>query len=77
MTKRTKVKWTDQELLALEEGMRQHGKQWTIIKRNYGKKGQALENRSAAKLKDKARCEHNRRQRDGIEVGVFGIMDGQ
>lgn len=77
MTKRVKVMWTDRELLALEEGMRQHGKQWTTIKKNYGEKGQILENRSAAKLKDKARCEYHRRQRDGIEAGVFGIMDGQ
>ncbi|GBB93990.1 hypothetical protein RclHR1_02270014 [Rhizophagus clarus] len=75
VTKRNKVMWTDQELSALEDGMRRHGKQWSIIKSKYGKKGQILENRTASKLKDKARSEFTRRQRDGIETGVFGIME--
>jgi hypothetical protein len=75
MTKRIKNKWTNLELRALEEGMRQHGKQWATIKKNYGDKGQILEKRTAPNLKDKARSELNRRQRDGIEAGIFGIMD--
>ncbi|GET50967.1 hypothetical protein GLOIN_2v1589342 [Rhizophagus irregularis DAOM 181602=DAOM 197198] len=52
-TRSKRTKWTDEELDALEEGMRQYGKQWAAIKKNYGEKGQVLENRSAGQLKDK------------------------
>ena len=75
MTKRVKKMWTDQELDALEEGMRQYGKQWSVIKKKYGDKGQVLKHRTAIQLKDKARSEFVRRQRDHIETGVFGIME--
>jgi hypothetical protein len=62
-------------LHALEEGMRQYGKSWINIKRNYGNKGQVLERRTQTQLKDKARSEFVRRSRDGIELGSFEIMD--
>ncbi|GBC03356.1 hypothetical protein RclHR1_05090003 [Rhizophagus clarus] len=75
MMKRIKNMWTDEELRALEEGMRHYGKQWTTIKKIYGEEGQALENRTAIQLKDKARCEFNRRKRYCIDTGVFAIVE--
>lgn len=66
--------WDEQELNALEEGMRQYGKTWTNIKKHYGNKGQVLEHRTPTQIKDKARSEYAHRQRNGIDPGVFGIM---
>lgn len=60
---------------ALEEGIRQYGKSWANIKKNYGNDGQVLERRSQTQLKDKARSEFVRRSRDGIELGGFEIME--
>ncbi|RIA93170.1 hypothetical protein C1645_762996 [Glomus cerebriforme] len=74
MTKRVRNLWNEQEVRALEEGMRQYGKLWSNIKKNYGSKGQVLEHRTPVQLKDKARSELVRRQRENIEPGVFGIM---
>lgn len=73
-TKAKRIKWTDEELDALEDGMRQFGKQWSAIKKSYGEKGQVLENRSAGQLKDKARSELGRRKRENIDHGVFAII---
>jgi hypothetical protein len=67
--------WNKQELSALEKGMRKHGKAWASIKKDYGNKGQVLESRTQTQLKDKARSEFLRRLREGIEPGVFGIME--
>jgi hypothetical protein len=55
--------------------MRQYGKQWGTIKKCYGEKGQILENRNSAQLKDKARSEFNRRRRERIDTDVFAIID--
>ncbi|CAI2172417.1 14515_t:CDS:2 [Funneliformis geosporum] len=70
-----RVNWNDEELRALEEGMREHGKAWSKIERDYGGPGQVLERRKQGQLKDKARSEYNRRQKDNIELGVFGIFE--
>ncbi|GBC06981.1 hypothetical protein RclHR1_07180006 [Rhizophagus clarus] len=75
LSKRVKVQWNEQELHALEEGIRQYGKSWANIKRSYGCDGQVLERRSQTQLKDKARSEFVRRLRDGIDLGGFEIMD--
>ncbi|CAG8695325.1 3767_t:CDS:2, partial [Funneliformis mosseae] len=70
-----RVKWNDEELRTLEEGMREHGKAWSKIKRDYGGPGQVLERRRQGQLKDKARSEYERRQKDNIELGVFEIFE--
>ena len=55
--------------------MREYGKSWSKIKKSYGGPGQILERRNQGQLKDKARSEFDRRLKDKIELGVFGILE--
>ncbi|KAJ3089397.1 hypothetical protein HK102_006472 [Quaeritorhiza haematococci] len=62
--------WTNDELDALEEGMRRHGTQWAVILRD-DDLGRRLAGRSQVQLKDKARNEKKRRVNKGLPMGPF------
>ncbi|CAG8779072.1 24458_t:CDS:1, partial [Gigaspora rosea] len=60
--RRGRKKWTEDELKALEAGMREHGTSWSRIYEKYGNAHGVLCNRSQVQLKDKARNEKLRRK---------------
>ncbi|KAI7882612.1 hypothetical protein K492DRAFT_58613 [Lichtheimia hyalospora FSU 10163] len=57
--------WTDEEIAALDEGLRLYNKRWAFIKTRYPN---ALSNRTNVQLKDKARNVARQRQRDGVPL---------
>ncbi|KAJ3406563.1 hypothetical protein HDU80_010964 [Chytriomyces hyalinus] len=70
-----RMRWTDDEVAALEEGMREHGIRWTLIEQEYGLNGnRRLAGRDQVSLKDKARNEYQRRSREGLPLGVYALI---
>ncbi|KAI8829448.1 hypothetical protein BJ741DRAFT_652952 [Chytriomyces cf. hyalinus JEL632] len=70
-----RVRWSVDEVAALEEGMREHGIRWTLIEQEYGLNGnQRLAGRDQVSLKDKARNEYQRRSREGLPLGVYALI---
>ncbi|OZJ01825.1 hypothetical protein BZG36_04790 [Bifiguratus adelaidae] len=71
-------RWTNDEMKALEEGMRQFGTSWKDIALNYGSnsRDKRLAGRHVVQLKDKARNEKQRRQKAGEDLGVWAIACG-
>ncbi|CAG8508312.1 7526_t:CDS:2 [Cetraspora pellucida] len=69
--RRLRKKWTNEELQALEDGMREYGTHWARILEKHGSSSGPLKNRTQVQLKDKARNEKQRRMKAGIDVGVF------
>jgi hypothetical protein len=73
---RGRIKWSEEELQALEGAMRVHGNKWAAILADYGAIGRInrlLANRSQINIKDKARNERSRRERAGVPLGVWGL----
>ncbi|KAJ3312953.1 hypothetical protein HDU76_002769 [Blyttiomyces sp. JEL0837] len=71
-----RVKWSEEELRALEKGMMEFGTNWALIEKKYGKGvggGGVLATRNQVALKDKARVEKNRRRKNGIPLGIFHL----
>src|SRR5436190_23274622 len=58
--KKKRIEWSQEELDALEEGMKKFGTNWTLI---LSMSSGPLQNRTNVKLKDKARNERRRRER--------------
>jgi len=71
--KQKRVKWTQEELKELEEGMKKFGTNWSLI---LSMSSGPLSNRTAVQLKDKARNEKRRREREGTPLGVFQKATG-
>ncbi|TPX38821.1 hypothetical protein SeLEV6574_g07600 [Synchytrium endobioticum] len=70
--KKPRIKWTDDEVGALEDGMRQHGTRWSAIEALHGRNGTGrLGQRDQVQLKDKARVEKARRIKLGLSLGPF------
>jgi hypothetical protein len=77
--RRQRRNWTQEEIHALEQGLKDHGSSWVLILRDHGKRGrrsQALINRSQVDLKDKARNIKLQLLRDKKELGVFEYATG-
>jgi hypothetical protein len=72
--RRPKNPWTDYEVQLLEDGIRDFGSgQWAKILARHGRgDGGFLAGRTSVDLKDKARNEKRRRQRNGEALGGFG-----
>ncbi|KAJ9086924.1 hypothetical protein DSO57_1038531 [Entomophthora muscae] len=73
---KTRNRWSDVELKALERGMLDHGTRWANILADHGVHGrisQDLARRSQVQLKDKARSERRIREREGKALGVFSL----
>ena len=66
-----RVQWTDDEVNALEEGLKRFGRQWAMILSHYRRRFHAV--RTAVDLKDKARNEKRRRQRANLELGPWHV----
>ena len=62
------VKWMQEELNKLEEGMKKFGTNWSLI---LDMADGSLKTRTTVQLKDKARNEKRRREREGISLGIF------
>ena len=71
--KQKRVKWIQEELKELEEGMKKFGTNWSLI---LSMSSGPLSNRTAVQLKDKARNEKRRREREGTPLGVFQKATG-
>ncbi|RIA98828.1 hypothetical protein C1645_812319 [Glomus cerebriforme] len=71
--KRKRIEWTQEELDELEEGMKKFGTNWTLI---LSMSNGPLNHRTNVQLKDKARNEKRRREREGIPLGVFQKATG-
>jgi hypothetical protein len=71
--KQKRIEWTQEELEELEEGMKKFGTNWTLI---LSMSSGALKNRTNVQLKDKARNEKRRREREGIPLGIFQKATG-
>jgi Myb-like DNA-binding domain len=71
--KQKRVKWTQEELKELEGGMKKFGTNWSLI---LSMSSGPLSNRTAVQLKDKARNEKRRREREGTPLGVFQKATG-
>ncbi|CAG8672967.1 7170_t:CDS:2 [Funneliformis caledonium] len=71
-----RIKWTQEELDALEKGMNEHGTNWETILLFYGPPGGPLKNRNSIQLKDKARNEKRRREKEGLQLGIFEKATG-
>lgn len=70
---RGRIKWTDEEVDALDRGMCIFGRKWSKILRADEESERILCNRSKVDLKDKARVERRRREREGLPMGGFAI----
>ena len=70
--KKKRIEWSKKELDSLEEGMKKHGTKWTLIR----DMSSPLKNRTDVQLKDKARNEKRRREREGIPLGIFQKATG-
>src|SRR2546425_1275688 len=68
-----RIEWSQEELDALEEGMKKFGTNWILI---LNMDSGLLNNRTNVQLKDKARNEKRRREREGIPLGVFERATG-
>ncbi|KAI9203868.1 uncharacterized protein BJ171DRAFT_508489 [Polychytrium aggregatum] len=67
--------WTQQEVQALEDGIRIHGTSWRKILEMHGKEGtQILADRSQVNLKDRARTEKRLRLKNNQPLGPFEII---
>jgi hypothetical protein len=72
--RRKKVLWAPEELRLLEEGMQMFGPSWaTILNWARNERGGFNPHRISMDLKDKARVERNRLQREGRDPGVFAL----
>lgn len=74
--KRKRIFWTENEVAALEKGMRKFGTSWVEIMHYYGPQGivnNSLANKTAGQLKDKARTERRRRIKLEIPLGPFHL----
>ncbi|KAF0509109.1 myb DNA binding protein [Gigaspora margarita] len=69
-------KWSNEEIQALEDGMREFGTHWARILEKHGTSNGPLKHRSQVQLKDKARNEKQRRMKAGMDVGVFAQASG-
>ncbi|CAG8561227.1 43454_t:CDS:2 [Gigaspora margarita] len=69
-------KWSNDEIQALEDGMREYGTHWAQILEKHGTSNGPLKNRTQVQLKDKARNEKQRRMKAGMDVGVFAQASG-
>ena len=67
------VKWMQEELNELEEGMKKFGTNWSRI---LDMADGPLKTRTTVQLKDKARNEKRRREREGISLGIFQNATG-
>ena len=67
------VKWMQEELNELEEGMKKYGTNWSLI---LDSADGPLKTRTTVQLKDKARNEKRRREREEISLGIFQIVTG-
>lgn len=67
------VKWMQEELNELEEGMKKFGTNWSQI---LDMADGPLKTRTTVQLKDKARNEKRRREREGIPLGIFQNATG-
>jgi len=67
------VKWMQEELNELEEGMKKFGTNWSHI---LDMADGPLKTRTTVQLKDKARNEKRRREREGIPLGIFQNATG-
>ncbi|CAG8534992.1 15917_t:CDS:2 [Racocetra fulgida] len=74
--RRLRKKWSNEELQALEDGMREYGTHWVQILEKHGSSSGPLRNRTQIQLKDKARNEKQRRMKAGMDVGVFAQASG-
>ncbi|KAJ3056001.1 hypothetical protein HK097_008490 [Rhizophlyctis rosea] len=61
--------WSEEELQALEKGIRQFGNSWAQIEAHFGSR---MPGRSQIDLKDKARTEMRKRRKLGLDEGVWG-----
>ncbi|KAJ3106682.1 hypothetical protein HDU97_005834 [Phlyctochytrium planicorne] len=64
-------RWSADELAALEEGMHLHSTHWNKIQADFGHR---MPGRTQVDMKDKARNERNRRERNGQDLGIWGIQ---
>lgn len=72
--KRQRRVWTLPEIQALKEGLVKFGCHWSAIVQEYGPQGdKRLSRWSTVDLKDKARNERNRRDRQGIDLGIWRL----
>jgi hypothetical protein len=71
--KKKRVEWSQEELDLLEEGMEKFGTNWSLI---LDMSSGPLQNRTNVQLKDKARNEKRRREREGIPLGIFQKATG-
>lgn len=67
------VKWTQEELDELEKGMKKFGTNWSLI---LNMAEGPLKTRTTVQLKDKARNEKRRREKEKISLGVFQNATG-
>ena len=67
------VKWIQEELNELEKGMKKFGTNWSLI---LDMADGPLKTRTTVQLKDKARNEKRRREREGISLGIFQNATG-
>ena len=61
--------WSEKELEALEKGIKQFGTSWAQIEAHFGSK---MPGRNQVDMKDKARTERRKRQKLGLDDGVWG-----
>src|SRR5438045_4208088 len=71
--KQKRIEWSQEELDLLEEGMKKFGTNWSLIS---DMSSGPLQNRTNVQLKDKARNEKRRREREGIPLGIFQKATG-
>ncbi|KAJ3108386.1 hypothetical protein HDU97_001511 [Phlyctochytrium planicorne] len=64
-------KWSEDELRALEEGIRSFQSRWSLIEMHFGDR---MPGRDQVDMKDKARNEMLRRQRRGEPLGIWGVQ---
>ncbi|KAJ3013505.1 UNVERIFIED_CONTAM: hypothetical protein HDU68_000645 [Siphonaria sp. JEL0065] len=71
---RQRMKWTDDEVLALGEGMMKYGTNWAGLLGDPLYKSR-LENRSQMQCKDKAAVEKEKRVKEAVKMGRVPSMD--
>ena len=76
MPQKQRIKWTQEELDALEKGMIEYGTNWKTILLFYGPPEGPLKNRKSTQLKDKARNEKRRREKERLPLGIFEKATG-
>ncbi|KAJ3287629.1 hypothetical protein HDU79_005549 [Rhizoclosmatium sp. JEL0117] len=70
--RRTVVKtaWTQEEIDALEDGMKTYGAKWSVI----GRQKKELKNRNQVQIKDKARNMLMKKIKSGADFGVWALV---